>query len=404
MNIIYKGKSYSLNNLKQHLKSTSSSNLINNSTEGFIAYPANNSLLSSLLIIDNIDNSLLLMPYNDQWTDKENKLHCLKVRKQSSHHKLAISTSGTKSQPKTILISYHNITSHCSSFNKVLPLNENSIWLNCLPLTHIAGIMIVYRCLFHQASMLLHDEFNAKKIWSDIKAFNISHISLVPIMLARLLDQSLNQLGHDTKPPDSLNYILVGGSRLSDTLYQRAIKAGWPIYMSYGMTEATSTIAIGRSPEKLKFLDGFATQLGSKGELKIKGDMVSDSYINDRKQMTKPWFSTHDIVDLYNGYVNVIGRDDDIIISGGININPQFIKELILSSDQVNHFITDIEIIKQSHPQWGETIVALVVGDKNKLEFWVKENINSLYRPRVFISVEKIPRNRLGKLNNGFNF
>ncbi len=398
MNIIHKDRIYSLDNIKQCLRNTSQHHFIKDSQSGYIAYPDNNSFVSSLLLIENINNSILLIPYNDLLTNEENKRRCIKIKEQySNNSKLAISTSGTKSKPKIVFISYNNIISHCFNFNKIIPLNKRSIWLNCLPLTHIAGVMIAFRCLFQEASMLLHDTFNAKNIWLDIDKFNISHISLVPIMLARLLDQSIDNIGRDTPPPASLKYILVGGGRLSNTLYQRAIKAGWPIYISYGMTEATSTIAIGRSPDQLKILDGFSTKLGPKGVLEIKGNMLSDSRIGNNKGA---WFSTNDIVDLKRDYLNIIGRSDDVIISGGININPEFVKELILSSDQVNEFIYDLEIIKQSHIEWGETIVALVVGDVNRLESWVKENIKSLYQPRIFINVDVIPRDSLGKVSD----
>lgn len=268
-----------------------------------------------------------------------------------------------------------------------------------MSMQHIAGIMIVYRCMLLNASMLLHDKFNPEQLWQDIHQYKVTHLSLVPIMLIKLLDQSKNKQAVDTKLPEYLKYVLVGGGKLSEDLYQRALKANWPIYISYAMTEATSTIAIGQSPDKLKILEGFNVKRGVSGELQIKSLMVCSWYDDKTKYSgNTDWLNTKDIVDLEEGYLKPIGRSDNMIISGGLNISPEYVEELILSSAYVETIISDLAITKQKHPQWGEIITVLAVGDIKKLEIWAKENIKSCYRPRVFIQVEGIPRNHLGKI------
>ena len=299
---------------------------------------------------------------------------------------LVIGTSGSQAEPKIIHISWKNIVSHCQSFVKIIPVDAASIWLNCMPLNHIAGVMIIYRCWFNQASMILHNSFNEKKVWQDINDCAVSHISLVPRMLFKLLELSQN-----CSLPASLKYVLVGGDSLSESLYQRAISAGWPIYISYGMTEASSTIAIGRSPDKLKILDGFTVSLTDKNVLKIKGNMVAHE---------TGWFITHDRVRLNNNHLSIIGRNDYMIIAGGKNIAPQSIESLLLSIPDASDFFSDIAIGTIKHPNWGDTIAAVFCGrSKKNLDSWINKNIAAAYRPRHFIRVAEVPRNSLRKID-----
>ena len=308
---------------------------------------------------------------------------------------LAIATSGSQSKAKIIFISRTNIVSHCDNFIKAIPINTSSVWLNCMPLNHIAGVMIIYRCWFNNASMLLHDNFNARKVWDDLHHFSVTHISLVPRMLSQLLEHSQN-----SEPPKTLKFAIVGGDKISESLFQRAISAGWPVYLSYGMTEATSTIAIGYTPDKLTPLSGFKIQLTSDNILKIKGamvvqEMLAQETIVKEVPASEEWFETNDRVMWDGQYLSVQGRNDNMIISGGKNMYPQYIESLL----SVSPVIDDIAIGKVSNDEWGDTIAALVCGDLDEFKIWVKKEIQSACQPRIFIKVEQIPRNVMGKID-----
>ncbi len=304
---------------------------------------------------------------------------------------LAIATSGSQAKPKIALISRDNIISHCQSFVKRIPVEASSVWLNCLPLSHIAGVMIVYRCWFNNAAMLLHDDFNVQKVWRDIHHFSVTHISLVPRMLSLLLEHSRGAC-----VPDHLKYIIVGGDKLSDELFHRAESAGWPIYISYGMTEACSTIALGLSPNELIPLDGFEIDTAPDDVLSIKGPGVFSGYADSNAGITEyEWFETNDCV-LWDGhFLSILGRNDNMIISGGKNIAPDYIESLLQSSE----FVRDIAIGKISNREWGDTIAALICGDLNEFKVWIKQEIPSPYRPRIFVEAETIPRNFMGKID-----
>ncbi|MCK5697884.1 MAG: AMP-binding protein [Gammaproteobacteria bacterium] len=387
LTILYQDKKYLWADLKPFLNS-----FIGHSSELKPLVLSKNKVFdSSILLINAFLNQKIL--FTETYHGKTINVHNIA---------LAIATSGSQAQPKIALISRQNIFSHCHYFVKIISLNSASIWLNCMPLNHIAGVMIIYRCWFNNACLLLHQGFDAQKVWSDIKHYAVTHISLVPRMLFKLLEFS-----QDIAPPKSLKYALIGGDKISDSLYQRAVSSGWPIFISYGMTEASSTVAIGRTPEKLKIMDGFSAKLTPEGVLKLKGDMIFSGY-TDRfiKAVKQYWFITEDKVVLEKGYLSIIGRNDNMIIVGGENIAPEWIESLLISKPSSTDFFSDIAIGYSQHENWGHTIIALFCVPKiiqnnasiEAFECWIKHNIPSHYQPRQLIKVNKIPRNNMGKI------
>lgn len=355
---------------------------------------------------------------------------------QSDDIVISIQTSGSQSQAKTALISRHNIIAHCQSFIQSIPMDKYSTWLNCMPLYHIAGIMIVYRCWYSKAIMILHDNFKEQKIWDDLYHKQITHISLVPRMLLRLLDyqSNLDSTNSQKKLPCSLKYILVGGDSLSEALYQRAINQGWPIIISYGMTEATSTIAIGHDPNQLELLADISARVDDNGALQLKGEMIISQYAEQSSldksprlinlpavdlQISPPankivgefmfdkgWLNTNDLVQINGNILNVLGRNDHLIIRSGENIQPETIEQLLSKMPGVNDlaitkFRSEITINER-----GDSIVVLVANKHRKIDIiyiksWIKENIKTFYQPDYILQVNKIPRTSLGKINRG---
>lgn len=382
----YRDKFYSWNDLIKKMN--------NFSTDSPSVISAQQRFSTVLNLLHGFINEKVIFPVSPEFI-KETAINRSTLPKNSA---LAIATSGTQAKAKIAMISRQNIILHCQSFTKIIPIDTSSVWLNCMPLNHIAGVMIVYRCWFNNASMVLHDDFDVKKVWHDMHHFSVSHISLVPRMLSRLLEYS-----QYFEIPKSLKYVIVGGDKISDSLFQRAVSSGWPILISYGMTEATSTIAIGSKPDKLVPLDGFEIEITSEETLKIKGPMVfqgffsgliSDSVDLNMKQCNSRWFETNDRVKWDGKYLSIQGRNDDMIISAGKNIAPEYIESLLSTAA-----IDDIAIGKIYSSEWGDTIVALVCGDLDEFKCWMKEKIQSVYQPRFFIKVEKIPRNLMGKID-----
>ncbi|EKE17143.1 MAG: hypothetical protein ACD_10C00603G0002, partial [uncultured bacterium] len=149
---------------------------------------------------------------------------------------LIISTSGSEGRPRAVLLGNAQLDVAAAASNKRLPLGPGDLWLNCLPLYHIGGQAILWRCARAAAGVLLHAGFNADAVAIDLQRYPVTHISLVPAMLAQLVERKV-------KPPSSLRIALIGGAALSPSLYHQATSAGWPLYPSYGMSETSAQFA-----------------------------------------------------------------------------------------------------------------------------------------------------------------
>ncbi|MEJ2530138.1 MAG: AMP-binding protein [Gammaproteobacteria bacterium] len=195
---------------------------------------------------------------------------------------LIIATSGSEGEPKGVMLSGGNIASSVAASRNRLGLESGHLWLNCLPMFHVGGVMVAYRCLDAGAGMLLHPGFDADQVWADLNRYQVTHISLVPAMLARLLD-----LTKDAAPPDCLRVALIGGGHLSPLLAFRAREAGWPLCVSYGMSETCSQCATdcgdaaGLIAGQVGLpLDGFEIALSEQGRIMLLGPAVMRGYAN----------------------------------------------------------------------------------------------------------------------------
>lgn len=321
---------------------------------------------------------------------------------------LVVATSGSSGEPKGVMLSGANLAAAVAASNERLPLREGDVWLDCLPLYHIGGMAILHRCAAARATVLLHEGFDAQRVWDDLAGYGVTHISLVPAMLARLLD-----LTHGAPPPDGLKYALVGGGALSGELAARARRAGWPVCVSYGMSETASQLAtLFPLPEDWtpgsvgKPLSGFEVRIAApdqqgNGAIQVRGAAVMAGYANPAgvlgNGLEDGWFGSGDWGRLdREGGLHVLGRRDDILVSGGVNLHPALIEAALLRFPGLR----DVAVTGIADAVWGERLVALVVGeaDLKRLDAWSREHLPSAQRPRQWRRVAELPRNALGKL------
>lgn len=318
---------------------------------------------------------------------------------------LIVATSGSEGEPKGVLLSGENIAASVAASRSRLGLQSEDVWLNCLPMFHIGGAMILYRCLDAGAGMLLHQGFAAEKVWADLNSGQVSHISLVPAMLAQLLD-----VAAEVAPPENLRVTLVGGGGLSSELASRAHAAGWPLCVSYGMSETCSQCVTdcsddaGLIPASVGLpLDGFEIALSNNSRIKVRGPAVMQGYVNPDKSLghglsQDGWFETGDLGQIdRSGCLRVLGRADDILISGGNTIHPLEIENLMINCPGVD----GVAISSRMDRVWGDVLVALYTGNLSsaELESWCRINLSSTQRPREFIRLSELPRNAMGKLD-----
>jgi len=310
---------------------------------------------------------------------------------------LIISTSGSEGQSRPVLLGNAQLDAAAAASNSRLPLGPGDLWLNCLPLCHIGGQAILWRCTRAAAGMLLHDGFDAAAVAKDLERFPISHISLVPTMLARLLELGI-------KPPASLRVALIGGAALTQTLHNRAIAAGWPLCPSYGMSEtaaqfATHTPADGPWHEGLVGgpMSGHEVEISAEGRIRIRGPQVMVGYLDGSGVDAAGWLTSGDLGEIDGeGRLTVTGRADDMLISGGIKVHPLAVESCLAACPGVR----DVAVTGLPDPVWGQRIVALVVGtvSPDTLFDHARQHLPAAARPRQIGILDRLPRNAAGKL------
>lgn len=309
---------------------------------------------------------------------------------------LIIATSGSTAKSKLVLLSRDNIAAHVDAINHRLHLSSDDRWLNYLPFSSVAGVMILFRCLFTDACHIVADDFNEETIWRAINQHAVSHISVVPIMLNRLLDVADQQL-----IPPSFKVMLVGGDRVSNRLFTKARQAHWPVLMSYGMSETSSTVALSDDNRSYQLLEGFQLAINDQGAIKLKGPAVmTANYINvdsgEQVLDQQDWLTTRDLGELDVDGFMIHGRLDNSFTSGGQTLSLESVEQQLATCPFLNEF--RLNTVK--HDSWGDTLVAFINGDVAETEHWCRQNLPSLYRPRYFFSLNQLPMNDMGKISN----
>ena len=310
---------------------------------------------------------------------------------------LIISTSGSEGEPRGVMLSAANLDAAAAASNRHLPVQAGDLWLACLPLYHIGGQMILWRCARAGAAVLLHDGFNADAVAADLRRYPVTHISLVPAMLARMLETGV-------APPPGLRHVLVGGAALSQALFAKASAAGWPLNPSYGMSEtaaqvATWTPADGPWHEGLvgRALGANEFALAADGRIRIRGPQVMAGYLDGGGIDADGWLTTGDLGKIdAKGRLTVTGRADDMLISGGRNVHPLEVESCLAACPGVR----DVAVTGLPDMVWGDLIVALVVGDATAqgIADWCRPRLPGAALPRRIVHLGSLPRNATGKL------
>jgi len=312
---------------------------------------------------------------------------------------LIISTSGSEGTPRAVLLGVTQLDAAAAAANACLGLRAGDLWLNCLPLYHIGGLSILWRCARAEATVLLHEGFDIQAIAADLRTRPVTHMSLVPAMLGRLLD-------HGIVPPATLRAVLIGGAALSAPLHQRATTAGWPLYVSYGMSETAALLTAfgpndGPWREGLvgRPMPGHAVRIAADGRIRIRGPQIMAGYLEPGVGAPDAdgWLTTGDLGKIDDsGCLTVLGRADDMLISGGRNIHPQEIESCLAGCPG----IVDIAVTGQPDPVWGDLVVALFVGNvaAEALIAHARRHLPSAAVPRRVRRLDRLPRNAAGKL------
>ncbi len=309
-------------------------------------------------------------------------------------------TSGTSGDPRTVRLTFGNLLASAEGARERLGLGPDDCWLASLALAHVGGLALVARAAALGSALFLSEGFDFEAVRGRILNGQVTHASLVPAMLWRLLEEE-----EDPSVPESLRCLLIGGAAADPSLVRRARSRGLPVALTYGLTEASSQVAtappdlVAEKPSTVgPPLQGTQLRIGAQGQILVRGPTVAPDQVGD-----DGWLDTGDLGVLdEDGHLRVTGRLTDRIISGGVNVDPAEVEAVLRGHPG----IVDAAVVGIPDPRWGERVVAALVLDPeggpplSEVESFVRERLSPPKRPKRFFSVPVLPLNQNGKVDS----
>lgn len=312
---------------------------------------------------------------------------------------VALFTSGTTGVPKLVELSHGNFLAAAAAHGARLGIEANQRWLCALPLFHIGGLAMMYRCAVYGASLVLERQFDAASMCRALDE-GVTHCSVVPTMLSRLLKE------RGGRSFSGIHAVLVGGGPVPLHALHEARRLGLPVLQTYGLTEACSQV----STERLEDADGqsagpplpgievriVGADEAGVGEIEVRGATVAASALT----AGNGWLRTGDLGKMDSqGRVQVMARREDLIISGGENIYPAEVEAVLAAHPGV----FEVAVAAQDDEEWGQRPVAYVVAQGNvspsELERWAASRMARFKIPARWILVDSLPRTASGKIS-----
>lgn len=302
---------------------------------------------------------------------------------------LVVFTSGTTGPPKGVRLTMQNLTAAAIASAQHLGHGPEDNWLLAMPLHHVGGLSILVRQAYTGGSITMLPEFDART-FADALHDDVTMASVVPTMLAQLVDFG---------PFEGLSAVLVGGGPIHEGILETASDAGLPVLPTYGMTETFGQIATLRPDAPLAHLahplPGIEIRIEADGRIAVKGDQVSSGYLG-RPDRPDPWFVTSDLGEIdEDGALRVLGRTDEMIVTGGENVDPARVESAL----SVHPDVSESLVVGVPDDHWGTAVACLYVGgvDADDLASWARDRISAFMVPKKWRRVEAIPRTSMGK-------
>ena len=313
-----------------------------------------------------------------------------------------MNTSATTGQFKSVPLRWGQIRAHVQASKEVLGKTEQDNWLMVLPLFHVSGLSILLRSLYNGTAVTILPKYDKAQVLKLIESENINMMSLVPTILTQLEPSIIHH---------NLRVILLGGEFIPMALIDACEKKSLPIYKTYGMTETFSqsvTFSVLDYPHKRdsvgKPLPGMQVRIDKPdadgvGEIHLTGPMVMTGYID--KEPINGDLNTDDIgyVD-EDGFVYILNRRKDLIISGGENIYPKELEDLVYTLSAVK----ECAVVPVPDPKWGQVpalFVAFHDGESMTSDEILSFMTSSLAKykiPKYVKILPALPRNGTGKI------
>ena len=331
---------------------------------------------------------------------------------------VVVFTSGSTGRPRGAVLSQAALRASAAAHSAVFGWRQDDRWLLSLPVAHVGGLMIVVRSLLARRAIVLGGRepggsFDGDAVLGTMERRRVTLLSVVPTMLGRLLD------GRKGRPPGSLRAVLVGGAAAPAVLMARARRRRWPVFATYGLTEACSQVATERPRAPFggagEPLPGVELRISSRdemaGSIRIRGPMLFDGYLGcepnaplDRPFDADGWFDTGDVGALdVSGRLHILGRRSDRIVTGGENVDPAEVEAAVVEWPGAKAAC----VVGVEDGEWGERVAAVVVGSGTfaaagglgALEAHLCARLAGFKRPRSWKVVDRLPLAPSGKVD-----
>jgi len=332
-------------------------------------------------------------------------------------------TSGTTAEPKAAILRHRHLMAYVLNTQEFGSAEESDAALVAVPPYHIAGLTNLLSNLYTGRRVVYLAAFDPEQWLETVRRERISHAMLVPTMLARIVGAVA---GDDAGTP-TLRSLAYGGARTPRPVLEHALRVfpSTGFVNAYGLTETASSVAVlGPEDHRAAFvsndpavrarlgsvgraLPGIEIQIrsesdervgaGETGLVFVRGAQISGEYGSQSALDPDGWFATRDLGRLdADGYLFIEGRADDTIIRGGENIAPAEIEDVLLDYPG----IAQAAVIGVPDPEWGQRIVAVVVGsgDPAEIRRWIRGRLRSSKTPDSIVFRNELPKTDTGKL------
>lgn len=327
-------------------------------------------------------------------------------------------TSGTTGRSKGAMLSHDNLASNALALVQTWHFTPNDVLIHALPVFHTHGLFVATNVtLMAGSSLIFLPKFDAKLVLAYLNRASV--LMGVPTFYTRLLDEA----GLDREATAKMRLFISGSAPLlADTHREWSKRTGHAILERYGMTETNmntsnpydgdrvpGTVGMPLPGVEARIVDpetGTVLPQGDIGMIEVKGPNVFKGYWN-MPDKTKAefrhdgFFITGDLGQIdERGYLSIVGRGKDLIISGGLNIYPKEVEEEIDALEGV----VESAVIGLPHPDFGEGVVAVIVREKdatlneNAVMAGLDGRLARFKLPKRIFFVDELPRNTMGKV------
>lgn len=337
-------------------------------------------------------------------------------------------TSGTTGRSKGAMMRHSNLAFNIASISRAWQWSENDCLLLTLPLFHTHGLAVgLHGTLWNGAKVDLRRKFEAGEVFAELMSGSPTMFFGVPTLYSRLLAEADKPENQEKTPPPLRLYVSGSAPLSAETFEAFQKRFGQIILERYGMTETAMNLTNPYDGERRagtvgKPFPGQEARVvevktrevllpGQSGEIEVRGPHVFAGYWQ-RPDATAQvfddagWFRTGDLGWVSeDGYFTINGRAHELIISGGYNIYPREVEEILEQHPKV----AEVAVLGQPDADFGEQVIAVVVPNvllsqperadlASALVEWCKERLASYKKPRRVVFTDKLPRNALGKI------